>query len=273
MPRRLLDSDGELVIKGITSFVSCLLHRYSCLAVDQAVELEGVDSEEGLKNIGLFLEIMSSDPEENEKAVSYLKNSEALKMLSILGLKVNPVHIWIAYHLDTLVSGVNHFLQFVSEQFGRKITSLKEYLFGPEQTTDDQIIVSDSENIEGALGDDEIYAQGSIHHVIFGDEGDDLLIGNSEYDYIFGNSGNDIIFGEDGDDIIKGGTGNDIIVGGKGKDVIDGDADDDEIHGDIYSTIVELETDKGLYMAVNITILSQVALTRTGYMEKMKTIL
>jgi len=167
--------------------------------------------------------------------------------LSILGLKVNPVHIWIAYHLDTLVSGVNHFLQFVSEQFGRKITSLKEYLFGPEQTTDDQIIVSDSENIEGALGDDEIYAQGSIHHVIFGDEGDDLLIGNSEYDYIFGNSGNDIIFGEDGDDIIKGGTGNDIIVGGKGKDVIDGDADDDEIHGDIYSTIVELETDKGLY--------------------------
>jgi Ca2+-binding RTX toxin-like protein len=66
---------------------------------------------------------------------------------------------------------------------------------------------------------------------LFGDEGDDLVIGSIMSDYISGGQGMDTLLGMDGHDIIdggseidtmKGGTGNDTLIGGDGNDILDG---------------------------------------------------
>ncbi|KAB1504786.1 calcium-binding protein, partial [Photobacterium damselae subsp. damselae] len=53
---------------------------------------------------------------------------------------------------------------------------------------------------------------------IFGDDGDDILYGQSKGDTLVGGQGNDILNGGSGDDILVADQGNDILVGGKGDD-------------------------------------------------------
>lgn len=55
---------------------------------------------------------------------------------------------------------------------------------------------------------------------LYGDAGNDKILGGSKVDYIYGGSGNDILFGNSGDDRIYAGAGNDIIDGGKHNDKI-----------------------------------------------------
>ena len=71
----------------------------------------------------------------------------------------------------------------------------------------------DTLTINGGGGDDIIdassLAPGAVRLVVYGGDGDDVLIGS------------------DGDDVLIGGAGNDVIIGGLGNDVIDGGAGDD----------------------------------------------
>ncbi|UKA05070.1 retention module-containing protein [Photobacterium damselae subsp. damselae] len=54
---------------------------------------------------------------------------------------------------------------------------------------------------------------------IFGDDGDDILYGQSKGDTLVGGQGNDFLSGGAGDDILVADQGNDILVGGKGDDI------------------------------------------------------
>ena len=81
------------------------------------------------------------------------------------------------------------------------------------------------------------YGTGSV---IFGDEGDGTMIGQSAGDVFFGEAGDDELFGGGGNDQLFGGAGNDLLSGGAGNDLLTtetadgsdtlyGGADDDEI--------------------------------------------
>ncbi|UKA05071.1 retention module-containing protein [Photobacterium damselae subsp. damselae] len=54
---------------------------------------------------------------------------------------------------------------------------------------------------------------------LYGNEGDDILYGQSKSDTLVGGQGDDILNGGSGDDILVADQGNDILVGGKGDDV------------------------------------------------------
>ncbi len=59
---------------------------------------------------------------------------------------------------------------------------------------------------------------------LYGEAGDDLIVGNEGADYLDGGSENDLLAGGDGRDILlggDGGSGNDIVWGHGGNDVID----------------------------------------------------
>lgn len=75
---------------------------------------------------------------------------------------------------------------------------------------------------------------------IYGDEGNDTILGGSSTDYIFGGAGDDVIngrfgsdyvSGDDGRDFLEGRAGNDTILGGKGRDSIFGGNHDDSVMG------------------------------------------
>lgn len=74
------------------------------------------------------------------------------------------------------------------------------------------------------------YGNGSV---IFGDAGDDTMIGQDAGDVFFGDAGDDELFGGAGNDLLSGGAGNDLLTTetADGSDTLYGGAGDDEIVG------------------------------------------
>ncbi len=66
---------------------------------------------------------------------------------------------------------------------------------------------------------------------LFGDSGNDYLVGGLYADYLSGGADNDVIFAGAGNDIVEGGDGSDALVGQEGKDIIMGGAGDDTLDG------------------------------------------
>ena len=72
---------------------------------------------------------------------------------------------------------------------------------------------------------------GQVIGTIFGENGNDTLIGGSMDDWIDGGNENDNLAGRGGDDTLEGGNGNDVVSGGDGDDSIDGGAGSDRLGG------------------------------------------
>lgn len=79
---------------------------------------------------------------------------------------------------------------------------------------------------------------------LYGDEGDDYLIGLAGSDDLYGGSGNDVLVadgnpdevqGRYGDDYLNGGEGNDLMFGSGGNDELLGGDGDDQLWGDEYA--------------------------------------
>jgi Ca2+-binding RTX toxin-like protein len=88
----------------------------------------------------------------------------------------------------------------------------------------------DTLTINGGGGADVIdassLAAGAVRLVVYGGEGDDVIIGSDGDDYLYGGAGNDVIVGGLGNDVIDGGDGDDIEIqsftaGGGSEDAID----------------------------------------------------
>ncbi|MEQ1828011.1 MAG: right-handed parallel beta-helix repeat-containing protein, partial [Pirellula sp.] len=103
-------------------------------------------------------------------------------------------------------------------------------------TDDDQLFGEGSEDLlHGGLGNDLLVAGAGIVNQLFGDEGDDRLIGSDEgtddANLLDATYFGDILSGGDGDDEIRGLGGADDINGDAGDDWIDGGVRSDRIRG------------------------------------------
>ncbi|WP_303680773.1 Ig-like domain-containing protein, partial [Pelodictyon luteolum] len=84
---------------------------------------------------------------------------------------------------------------------------------------------------------------------LYGNDGNNTLIGGSKNDTLSGGIGNDTLQGGGGNDTLTGGTGNDSIDGGADNDTLTGGAGADAIVGDtgddtiIYAAPSDLESD------------------------------
>lgn len=87
---------------------------------------------------------------------------------------------------------------------------------------------SGNDTLRGGKGDDRIWG-GPDNDLIYGEDGDDKIQGDTSSTT---DSGNDTIYGGDGIDEINGGKGNDYIKGEDDNDNLDGDAGNDEVYGD-----------------------------------------
>jgi len=80
----------------------------------------------------------------------------------------------------------------------------------------DTITIGGGISAFGEQGNDILIGNASLNH-ISGGLGDDWIDGGGGTDALFGDAGNDVIFGGDGsDEIIAGGAGNDFLDGGAG---------------------------------------------------------
>ena len=92
----------------------------------------------------------------------------------------------------------------------------------------------------GGAKDDTLYGNGSdIDAVVSHDpclgEGNDLLQGKAGNDMLFGGSGRDRLYGDQDNDTLYGESGCDSLHGGTGSDVLDGGYNDDVLNGYGYS--------------------------------------
>ena len=87
----------------------------------------------------------------------------------------------------------------------------------------------------------------SYDDLIFGGDGDDVVIGNGGADILYGGEGDDLINAGSGQDTAYGGAGADILnmdggddrgYGGDGADILNGGAGNDTLYGDVVGSVL-----------------------------------
>jgi Ca2+-binding RTX toxin-like protein len=87
-------------------------------------------------------------------------------------------------------------------------------------------------NIYGGDGNDILDNSGASYGFqLYGEAGDDILIGGSGYERLDGGDGNDAIQGNYGYDALIGGNGDDMLDGGSFGDTLDGGSGNDTLYG------------------------------------------
>ena len=106
--------------------------------------------------------------------------------------------------------------------------------------------------LNAGTGNDRVLADagaklGGVLLRVFGEAGNDSLVGTNSAELLSGGDGNDTLVGNDGndklngdagDDSISGGAGNDVIDGGDGLSTIDGGDGDDSLTGSILNDVI-----------------------------------
>lgn len=100
----------------------------------------------------------------------------------------------------------------------------------------DDLICGRAFGVRGGSGDDRIQAfyQDAYYH---GGPGDDVLYGvknfaqQSNQVYLWGDAGNDRLVGQSASEFLHGGVGNDVLRGGPGTDLLKGKDGDDRLDG------------------------------------------
>jgi Ca2+-binding RTX toxin-like protein len=102
-------------------------------------------------------------------------------------------------------------------------------------STDVQRIV-----IFGLQGNDKIVVSGALFQpaTIFGDDGNDTIVGGSGHDQISGGNGRDTIAGGLGNNILCGDNGNDKIVARPGRNILIGGTGRDRLYGNAFDDIL-----------------------------------
>ena len=111
------------------------------------------------------------------------------------------------------------------------LTQITENVFGAVfgDGGDDRIIGTDADDmLYGGVGGDELNGADGAD-LLVGDQLNDSLIGG--HDTIRGGAGNDQIDGGAGDDQVYGDDGNDLLISGEGYDEVFGGSGNDSIHG------------------------------------------
>ena len=98
--------------------------------------------------------------------------------------------------------------------------------------------------LDGGDGNDTIQG-GPGNDTIYGQDGNDFIGGGLGDDLILGGLGNDIVSGDDGNDIVVGEAGNDLVAGGAGNDTVTGGSGNDILVGGVFSAVATLFAETG----------------------------
>jgi Ca2+-binding RTX toxin-like protein len=122
--------------------------------------------------------------------------------------------------IDTIVASVDYSL--TNNGVSNNVENLfltGNATFGYGNSSDNYMVANQSlgSQLYGDNGNDVIMGSASNDY-LDGGAGNDYLNGGAGNDYLFGNEGNDYIIGGDGSDNLVGSWGNDILTGGAGSD-------------------------------------------------------
>ncbi|MEZ6097972.1 MAG: SdrD B-like domain-containing protein [Pirellulaceae bacterium] len=125
--------------------------------------------------------------------------------------------------------------EYLVEGFGMVQTYAFTQIYGDAGEGNDQITIGDDvavpAELHGGPGNDRLTGSGMAVNTIYGDDGNDWLVGGSQSDTIEGGAGDDSIEGLGGDDTLLGDSGDDDLDGGDGQDTLRGGEGDDELDG------------------------------------------
>ncbi len=132
---------------------------------------------------------------------------------------------------------------------GTSADDVIEFKLGPNQGEIEAFLNGVSEGIYlvtgelrafGEDGNDTIIVDSNITLPtrLYGDAGNDVLVGGGGPDLLVGGDGNDQLDGRGGDDVLKGNSGDDILSGGDGNDELLGGGGADELNGNAGDDIL-----------------------------------
>ncbi len=94
----------------------------------------------------------------------------------------------------------------------------------------DSVYAYGKSTVNGGAGNDYIFTTGSANR-LYGEEGNDTILGGSANDTVDGGVGNDSLRGGSGNDHLYGGNGNDTLYGDNGNDYISASAGNNKLYG------------------------------------------
>ena len=94
----------------------------------------------------------------------------------------------------------------------------------------DSVYAYGKSTVNGGAGNDYIFTTGSANR-LYGEEGNDTILGGSANDTLDGGVGNDSLRGGSGNDHLYGGNGNDTLYGDNGNDYISASAGNNKLYG------------------------------------------
>jgi Ca2+-binding RTX toxin-like protein len=126
---------------------------------------------------------------------------------------------------DTFFGGLGNDTVDYSNRVNPLTVSL-DYVANDGETSEDDLVLPDVENVWGGHASDLIIGSGA-DNALYGGDGNDTLIGGDGNDTLDGGAGNDRLDGGAGDDDLRGGLNNDTLFAGAGSDVLSGGDGDD----------------------------------------------
>ncbi|WFU66718.1 calcium-binding protein [Bradyrhizobium brasilense] len=145
---------------------------------------------------------------------------------------------YIDMHLFSTTNPSGEYSVFVTSAVANdvQLTTGADVVTSPAGTTDREL---------GGAGNDSISlgaSTGTQGYDALGEQGADIIHGNSVANYIAGGIGNDSIFGHGGSDHLWGDAGNDMIDGGDGNDEIFGGTGNDQMTGGTGNDIFHVDS-------------------------------
>ena len=151
----------------------------------------------------------------------------------------------ITFHFNELMNNYDPTTQGLQIFYDGQLKAVidQEFAFGSanfvEKVSVDGVhdfdIASMNWDQHGTEGNDSLYViqTDAIHNSVYGNGGDDVIMGSSHVDdlhggegadHIYGSDGNDTLYGDNGDDYLSGDAGDDILHAGDGTDGMSGGA-------------------------------------------------
>ena len=115
-------------------------------------------------------------------------------------------------------AGGNDIVSYASRRVRVVVTTNESVGAGNDGQAGEGDDVVDIEKIKGGRKNDRLVSKETVNTWLYGNAGDDELVGLGGPDKLYGKAGNDLLQGGDGPDKLYGGSGNDILQGGNGTD-------------------------------------------------------
>jgi len=159
--------------------------------------------------------------------------------VTVTDVSLTRDNTWASTKTDLLINFSNGNDQIrIKDWYGNDNNRVESLQFADGAVWDVAALAYGGLEVRGGDGMDFLSGLNNQDDRLYGENGNDVLLGNGGNDQLYGGNGVDTLVGFAGNDDLYGGNGNDVLYGLEGNDVLDGGAGSDKLYGAVGDDIL-----------------------------------